>query len=94
MRGRIFRLVAAGALMSLAVASAASAGTITYTYDAQGRLVSAAYSDGTTICYFYDSAGNRTAYKVGTAVCPAPGHGSGAAWGQFTWGSVNWGPSS
>ncbi len=32
--------------------------TVTYTYDDAGRLVRAAYSDGTIISYAYDAAGN------------------------------------
>ncbi|MGK6305739.1 hypothetical protein [Variovorax sp. DT-64] len=45
------------------VALAASAGSVSYSYDALGRLASAVYSDGsstTTITYSYDAAGNRT----------------------------------
>lgn len=45
-------------------APAALAGTVTYSYDAQGRVVKVVYSDGYTITYTYDSAGNRTAYVV------------------------------
>ena len=46
-----------------AVALAASAGSVSYSYDALGRLASAVYTDGsttTTITYSYDAAGNRT----------------------------------
>jgi YD repeat-containing protein len=32
--------------------------TITYIYDDAGRLIRAAYSDGTVISYAYDAAGN------------------------------------
>jgi large repetitive protein len=42
-----------------------SAGATTFTYDDQGRLASAIYSDGTAITYGYDAAGNRT--QVGGA---------------------------
>ncbi|PNG53114.1 MULTISPECIES: RHS repeat domain-containing protein [unclassified Variovorax] len=48
----------------LAVAGfAAHAGSVSYVYDALGRLASAVYSNGsttTTITYSYDAAGNRT----------------------------------
>ena len=53
--------------VALGIASApglAVAGTVTYSYDAQGRVVKAVYSDGYTITYTYDAAGNRTAYVV------------------------------
>lgn len=56
-----------GIVVALGIASAsgiAMAGTVTYTYDAQGRVVKAVYSDGYTITYTYDAAGNRTAYVV------------------------------
>jgi YD repeat-containing protein len=46
---------------------AAHAGSVSYSYDALGRLASTVYTDGTsttTITYSYDAAGNRT--SVGT----------------------------
>ena len=67
MRRWIVRALAALALATTAEAD--FAGTITYTYDALGRLTSASYGDGTIVCYYYDSVGNRTQYKVGTTVC-------------------------
>jgi YD repeat-containing protein len=44
-------------------ASAAHAGSVSFTYDALGRLASTVYSNGsstTTITYSYDPGGNRT----------------------------------
>ncbi len=41
----------------------AVAGSVSYTYDALGRLATAVYNNGsttTTITYSYDAAGNRT----------------------------------
>ena len=41
----------------------AHAGSVSYSYDALGRLASTVYSNGsstTTITYSYDAAGNRT----------------------------------
>jgi hypothetical protein len=55
------RTVLAVGLCSIALA--ASAGSVSYSYDALGRLASAVYTDGsatTTITYSYDAAGNRT----------------------------------
>ena len=37
---------------------------VSYGYDALGRLVSATYSNGTTITYAYDAAGNRQQKSV------------------------------
>ena len=63
--GRLLLFFGCGAI--LALGAPASAGTTTYTYDAQGRVRSATYTDGTVICYLYDPAGNRLKYTVGTA---------------------------
>jgi YD repeat-containing protein len=55
------RTVRAACLCSIALA--AHAGSVSYSYDALGRLASAVYTDGsatTTITYSYDAAGNRT----------------------------------
>ena len=54
---RFHRLSAALALMLLWHATAAPAGTLTYTHDTVGRVVSLTYS-GTNVSYNYDSAGN------------------------------------
>lgn len=46
-----------------ALSALASAGTVSYTYDALGRIASVVYSNGTsttTVSYAYDAAGNRT----------------------------------
>jgi hypothetical protein len=50
----------------------AFAGTVSYVYDGQGRVVCAAYQDGTLAEYAYDAAGNRTSYVVTSgSACPA-----------------------
>ncbi|MCP5433499.1 MAG: RHS repeat protein [Alphaproteobacteria bacterium] len=41
----------------------AHAQSVSYTYDALGRLTSATYSDGRVIEYAYDPAGGRTAVE-------------------------------
>ena len=40
--------------------SFAANGSITYTYDALGRVASASYDTGVIIIYLYDANGNRT----------------------------------
>jgi YD repeat-containing protein len=48
------------ALLSLLSAASASADTVTYTYDGIGRLKTITYTDGTSVAYALDGAGNRT----------------------------------
>lgn len=72
------------AATALAVSAAATASeTITYSYDALGRLVAVSTAggpnDGTAASTLYDPAGNRTNYSVagaGPAGLTAPASGS------------------
>ncbi|WP_295446919.1 thrombospondin type 3 repeat-containing protein [uncultured Thiodictyon sp.] len=56
-------LDAAGVLVPL-LPMTLPAATISYQYDALNRLVQVAYSDGRSIAYTYDAAGNRTRKSV------------------------------
>lgn len=48
-------------ITAMAIASfSAPAWSITYQYDALGRLVKVVYDDGSWVQYAYDAAGNRT----------------------------------
>lgn len=76
----IWRKSAATAVAAVALAASpeskafAQGGSISYSYDALGRVVDASYPDGTCLAYTYDAAGNRTQYTVSTApgiVAPA-----------------------
>jgi YD repeat-containing protein len=60
------RFLMASAIALMSAAPAAGLGQ-TLTYDAQGRLASATYSDGTLICYAYDGGGNRAGYHVSSS---------------------------
>jgi YD repeat-containing protein len=67
MRSRFGAALMAGAASAALLsgglaASAVSAATVTatYTYDTLGRLKSATYTNGTSVTYDYDKAGNRT----------------------------------
>lgn len=64
------------------VAALAANGSVTYTYDALGRLTTAFYDTNVCITYGYDANGNRTSQSVLTS--------PGGRWGCFTWGQANW----
>jgi hypothetical protein len=68
------KLAAGIALFALLGAGAARASeTITYTYDARGRLVKVVHAgtvnNGNQACYKYDKADNRVTVQVNVA-CP------------------------
>ena len=50
---------------TLFLVAPALAGSITYTYDDAGRLLTADYGNGSAIAYTYDNAGNLLARTVG-----------------------------
>ena len=49
----------------------------TYTYDAQGRLATVTYDDGSTLTYNYDAMGNPTGIVVNAVVASGGGGGGG-----------------
>jgi len=71
------KLWRSASLLALATSAAAGAAeTVTYRYDALGRLVSTSVSGGPASgvgsIYDYDSAGNRTRVRVGGVTTPTP----------------------
>lgn len=84
------RVVTASALIAFCTVVGASpvhaAETITYTYDAQGRLTNAAHSgtvnNGMRQAYSHDYSDNRINVTVTTTPT--------TVWGGFNWGGVNW----
>ncbi len=56
-------LVVAAGLAAATPASAAN-GSVSYTYDALGRLLAANYDTGVIVLYSYDANGNRTQQVV------------------------------
>ncbi len=71
------------AMADLTTASAAN-GSVSYTYDALGRLTTASYDTGVCVIYQYDANGNRTLQTVNVNTGTAPTWGSGV-WGCFVW---------
>lgn len=57
--------------LGLAMPGVSSAG-VQYVYDSSGRLIRAVYSNGVTLDYRYDSAGNRVAIDRATGTNAAP----------------------
>ena len=55
--GVAFRFLTVATLLGLSVS--VFAGSISYTYDALGRVKTATYSNGVVVTYTYDAAGNR-----------------------------------
>ncbi len=61
--GLRFMFIGVGASLLVLAGLAAHAGSVSYAYDALGRLATVIYNNGTsttTITYSYDAAGNRT----------------------------------
>jgi len=77
MRGRRRSILALGMLVSCVYPAftAIASETITYGYDADGRLIQASRSgtvnNGIIACYAYDKADNRSNVTVGTSSCPS-----------------------
>jgi len=91
-----FPLMCAIGLSTLQPARAAN-GSITYTYDALGRVSTASYGTGVIVLYSYDKAGNptTTSLNVNTATLtwtstPAPPSCASNCWGGANWGILKW----
>ncbi|MDR1423803.1 MAG: RHS repeat protein [Azoarcus sp.] len=58
------RLLCVAALLFLSPFTDVLADSAVYTYDSLGRIMQVVYSNGMTIVYTYDPAGNRTSVVV------------------------------
>jgi len=81
-KGAMLALMTALLVLIGTLPATAGNGSVTYTYDALGRLISAYYDTGVLISYSYDANGNRTQEVVNVYT---PG-----LWGSFTWGAAPW----
>lgn len=77
-------LAIAGSLACDAVLAAN--GSVVYTYDALGRLITASYDTGVCIAYTYDANGNRLSEKILVTSSSSTG-----VWGCFNWNNARWG---
>jgi len=85
---RAFRaLMVAVLLAGLAVSDVAIAanGSVSYSYDALGRVTTVFYDTGVCIAYTYDANGNRTAQTIQTVNL-----GGTPLWDSVTWGCFLW----
>jgi YD repeat-containing protein len=84
---RLRRVLVLAVLLALSTVSLAKAGngSVTYAYDALGRLISANYDNGVLIYYKYDANGNRTQQVINVNTTTG-------TWGSFVWGQALWGP--
>lgn len=62
----------------------AATGSVSYTYDALGRVVTASYDTGVCMIYTYDANGNRLSQTVNI------GTGTTSTWGAGIWGCFKW----
>lgn len=94
-RSRRAALFAASALLTLTPALASE--TVTYSYDARGRLVKVAHSgtvnNGASACYIYDNADNRSNVTASTSTGCAAG-GAGVSFSIASNGAVTEGGNS
>ncbi|WP_332772048.1 hypothetical protein [Phenylobacterium sp.] len=90
-RLRLLRSGIGSLLLTAGVAPAAHAASasITYGYDALGRIGAAYYDNGTCIAFSYDAVGNRTAQSNTTAGAPGTSTWGGGSWGCFQWAELN-----
>jgi len=90
--GRLAKSCAAIVAISVLV-TVTFASTVSYTYDALGRLKTVAYADGASVTYHYDAAGNRTQVEthVVPGVPPSISVPASSSTGSY---AVSWGASS
>ena len=76
MRGKKALLMSLALTTVFASSAAFADETITYTYDARGRLVKVVHTgtsnNNNQACYTYDKADNRTNVKVSVGTTPLP----------------------
>jgi YD repeat-containing protein len=78
-------LALVGTLLATGSTDAAN-GSVTYSYDALGRVTAAFYDTGVCLVYAYDANGNRLSESIVVVTGTSTG-----IWGCFTWNNANWG---
>ena len=88
-RSVIVLLVAVILGLSAIGVTIAANGSVSYIYDALGRMSIASYDTGVCITYSYDANGNRLSEVVRVGA----GSVSTGYWGCFNWNAASWGAS-
>jgi YD repeat-containing protein len=81
----IFGLALLG--VSITTTAYAANGSVAYTYDSLGRIITTLYDTGICIVYAYDANGNRTSQTINVGGTPTT-----STWGSGVWGCFNWSP--
>jgi hypothetical protein len=80
------------ALMFLGIVFAhsvnAATGSVSYGYDALGRVVTGLYDSGVCIVYAYDANGNRTSQTISASTATVWPLWGSAVWNSFSWTSA------
>ncbi|MEW6437763.1 MAG: RHS repeat domain-containing protein [Pseudomonadota bacterium] len=71
-------------------AAHAANGSVVYTYDALGRILTASYDTGVIIIYSYDANGNRTQQIVNVNTSSLAWTGSSSPCTSNCWGASLW----
>jgi YD repeat-containing protein len=85
--GLIKALLVSGIIVMVTFGEAYGAnGSVTYTYDALGRVTSASYDTGVVILYSYDANGNRTQQVVNVNTSTLHWDVPATPWSAAVWG--------
>jgi YD repeat-containing protein len=76
--------LAAASSITMSPATNAASSSVTFTYDALGRVSTATYDTGIIVTYTYDANGNRLVQSITAG-------GPGVNWGGFNWSAASWG---
>jgi hypothetical protein len=78
------------AAFGLAAPAVAANGSVTYTYDALGRVSTASYDTGVIVIYSYDANGNRTQQVVNVNTGTFTWTATGGSCTSNCWGASIW----
>jgi YD repeat-containing protein len=83
-------LAACLGLAASAPSAHAANGSVTYTYDALGRVTTASYDTGVIVIYTYDANGNRTAQVININTSTLTWTVTATPCAENCWGAALW----